>query len=318
MYDTRPPSSGSGFRWGAWIGGAAGLLLLFGILGFCAATTTTPVDRIGVNYGGGPIEDRNFQKIIPPGSGLTITGFMDPTYTYPVTQRSYIISASGGDVVGTVGGASIDKVRVEFEVATYFALNTDLLQKFHEKLGLKYHAWDDEGWNHLLTDTLQQQIKFAIQREAAKYEAAALWADEPTKVALQRSIGLSLKDEVHKVMGDDYFCGVGFTPGTCPDFTFVVNKVILPAEVERALEANRTSEIMVQTRTNEVQQAEQQALAIEKLNEALEASGGAYPLLKAVESGKVTFWVIDGNQDLTITAPSTGAAPTTTTTVPAG
>jgi hypothetical protein len=92
--------------------------------------------------------------------------------------------------------------------------------------------------------------------------------------------------------------------------------------VAKAFEDVRTSEIQIQTKENEVRQREAEARAIA----ALGLSGQEYDILKAIESGKITFWVLDGEGGITITGPDTGAgggsspapstptAPTTTTT----
>ncbi len=43
--------------------------------------------------------------------------------------------------------------------------------------------------------------------------------------------------------------------------------------------------------------------AILKLNEALEKAGDNYVLLRAIESGKVDFWVIPQDQGVTLQTP---------------
>lgn len=286
-----------------------GIVAVIGLGAFLFATDKTDRDVIGVNYGGGPFEGREFQRILEPGSPLTFVGWLDKTYKYPVTQRSFIISATEGDLLATLDAASKDRVKVEFEVATYFKLNTDKIQKFHEVLGLKYGAWTDQGWRDLLQESFQQQIEFALQREARRWDVIDLYASEEALITIQRNIGISLKSNVEDVLGDEYFCGVEWEPGTdCSDFTFVVKSVTPPPSIVAEYEKNRASQIAIQTKANEVEQRKLEAQAISELNEALEASGPSYVLLRAIEEGGIDFWVIPGETGLTL--PTVPNAPT--------
>ncbi len=82
----------------------------------------------------------------------------------------------------------------------------------------------------------------------------------------------------------------------------MIKSITIPSTVQDAFERNRQSEIDVATR-------EAEAEAIAALGDAL--SPGQYPLLKAIESGQITFWVLpDGG--ITVAAPDgSGAAPAT-------
>jgi hypothetical protein len=97
----------------------------------------------------------------------------------------------------------------------------------------------------------------------------------------------------------------------------VIKKVDIPTSVARAFEDVRTSEIQVQTKENEVRQREAEARAIDGLG----LSGQDYDILKAIESGKISFWVLPKGSGVTITGPESGAestGSTTTTTTPSG
>lgn len=293
----------------AWIVGTGlaflALVLLVLLLG---SVKKTPRDFIGISYGGGPIEGQRFQRIVQPGHGLFVNGFMDKLYLYPVTQRNYIISkrSEEGDVTGIdfITAPSMDRIPVEFEVAAYFKLNTDKLQKFHEQIGLKYRAWTDAGWLRMLNDSFRQQIEFALQRESRKYGVADLYAKADVLPLLQEEVGTALKQNVNSVLGDEYFCGPTFNPGRgCSEFTFIIKHIEIPVGVKAAFESNRTSEVVVQTKLNEVRQREAEADAIRKLNEALNQAGQNYVLLKAIESGKVDFWVIPSDSGFTLQTP---------------
>lgn len=241
-----------------------------------------------------------------------MNGILDKLYLYPVTQRNYIISKNPdeGDVarVDFIQATSQDRVNVDYQVAVYFKLNTSKLRKFHEVIGLKYHAWKDDGWLEMLHETFRPQIEFAIQRESRRYEVADLYANQQVLEKLQSEIGKTLKDNIAKVLGDDYFCGPSYDwrvpEAGCPDFTFILRRPDPSDEVVRAFEANRTSQILIQTKLNEIRQRQNEAKAIEAINKALERAGQNYVLLKAIESGKVDFWVIPSNTGLNLQTPA--------------
>ena len=108
-----------------------------------SAFARTPKDRIGISYGGGPIEGVHFQKIVEPGHGLFFNGFFDSLYLYPADQLNYILAPKptkdGKDTTpDAVVAPTSDRVNVSYQVAVYYRLNTDKLRDFHEEFGLRY------------------------------------------------------------------------------------------------------------------------------------------------------------------------------------
>jgi hypothetical protein len=311
---------------------------------FFSGLKKTPRDRVGISYGGGPFEGVHFQRIVQPGSNLFFNGLFDNLYLYPSDQVNYIVpqqpvqavqqaqaqngqQGQGGQLApDTVVAPTRDRVQVSYQVAVYFKLNTDELRDFHEQLGLRYQAYTTDGWNNLIRDTFRQQIENALQEETRNVDVADLVGNADLLVELQDNVQTKLTQRLEEALGQQFFCAPTFRPdGECGDPTFVIKRVDIPTSVTKAFEDVRTSDIQIQTKENEVRQREAEARAIQ----ALGLSGQEYDILKAIESGKITFWVLDGEGGITITGPDTGTgssrapssatpSPTTTTTAPSG
>ncbi len=278
------------------------------------AFAKTPKDKVGISYGGGPFEGSHFQKVVQPGSGLFFKGFFDSLYLYPADQRNYIITktAEQGSMVGpdSVVAPSNDRVQVEYQVAVYFKLNTDRLRAFHEQLGLKYRAYTSSGWDDLIQDTFRQQIENALQAETRRYPVGDIYSDPDLLATLQEKVRRALSTRLTRSLGARYFCGPTFRPGgRCTEPTFIIKRIDIPKNVATAFEDNRTSEVQIATKQNEVQQRTAEAEGIAALNQALAAAGENYVLLRAIESGKIDFWVIPDSSGVDLQGPTVPASP---------
>jgi hypothetical protein len=290
----------------------------------------TPRNMVGISYGGGPLEAAHFQRIVMPGSRLFFNGLSDSLYLYPADTQSYIVSKvpNQGAVKqpDSIISPSRDRVQIEYQVAVYFKLNIDRLQAFHEQLGLQYVAYRSSGWNQLIQDTFRQQIENALQVETRQYDVADIYGNAQDLTAIQADVEDKLSQRLVSALGQPFFCGPTYRPGLpCTAPTFIIKKVDIPDDVAKAFQDNRTSEIQVLTSQNQIQQRTAEAQAIEALNAGLAQAGMPYVLLRAIESGKITFWVLPSDTGLTLQTPggTTGApsvpssdSATTSTTAP--
>src|SRR5437773_2353560 len=133
------------------LGGAAavvGIVFLVVVGMFICGFKSVPVDKVALHYTGGPIQGQHFKEVVQPGTGTRFYGLLESLYELPSTQRNYIISKNPdeGDIHKSdfIAAPSLDKVEIDWEIATYFKLNTDppVVRKFFEQICLKYHCTD--------------------------------------------------------------------------------------------------------------------------------------------------------------------------------
>jgi len=282
----------------------------------------TPRNMVGISYGGGPLESAHYQRIVKPGSGLFFNGFFDPLYLYPADTQNYIVSKTVGQGAVTqpdsIISPSKDRVQIEYQIAVYFRLNIDRLRAFHESLGLQYSAYTPGGWKRLITDTFRQQIENALQEETRKYDVADLYGNADVLTTIQDAVQQKLRDRLVASLGQPFFCGPTYEPGhDCGAPTFNIKKIDIPPDVVKAFQDNRTSAIQILTSQNTVLQRQAEAQAIEALNAGLSQAGMPYVLLRAIESGNISFWVLPSDAGVTLQVPQGGGAPTPPTTAPA-
>jgi regulator of protease activity HflC (stomatin/prohibitin superfamily) len=265
-----PPRSGRvAVVAGATVVALVALLVLF--IMFAAGWRSVPPDKVLLHYTGGPTQGTHFKQIVEPGSSTHFYGLLEHYYFLPATQRNYIISknADEGDrhQADSIQSPSKDGVNFDFQLAVYFKLNTDpqVVKQFFEQICLKYNCWDlspDGGWDHMLNDTLRQQIENALQIESRRYSTDDL-ANNPDVIArIQTSIGTDLKDRFNQVLGGEFFCGPTFNrahPSNCPDFNFVMKKPEAPKDIRDHYAAVKAAQIGI---------AEAQADALKKKAEA--------------------------------------------------
>ena len=231
---------------------------------FVRGWKSVPVDKVALHYTGGPVQGEHFEEVVAPGTRTRFYGLLEHLYELPATQRNYIMSKhpDEGDTrrAEYVGAPSADKVVTEWESATYFKLNTqpDVLQRFFEQICLKYRCTDlspGGGWDHMLADTFRQQIVAAIQEQARQYSSEDIYASRDTLLRMQTDIGVTLKRRVNDALGGEFFCGPGFRPegADCPEFSFVIKELSLPANVRDQYNANRASILAVERAKAEAQ-----------------------------------------------------------------
>lgn len=312
MYDT-PPERDPGRRrkreGGFTTAGMVGLvavvlLVLVGIIGYTVyyfgSTADSATNERCIVYKGGTFEDKAFQGFTEPGSTKAKIGWGSKQYCYRNDQRSYIGSTREGadtapvQVVGGSSGESNSTVRLSVDYQMYFKLNVSdaKLQKFHENIGVKTKAYQEDGWREMLRDYLEPQIERSMEAEALNFPWDKLYGDEEVRQQYQAAVVKRLKTAVREVVGDDYFCGPSYTGrGECGNFTFTIGKPdLLNGDLIKAIESEETAKRQTQAQTEKNATAARKREQDEALVKLYGPQGAL--IAKAIESGKVTAFYI--------------------------
>lgn len=262
----------------------------------------TNADVVAISYGAGPFEGHKFQRIVGPASGLTFNGWFDDWYEYPTTLRNYIASKdpNEGDRAQAdfIPCGDKDKVEEQVQLLASFKLNTTnrVLRKFHETIGLKYHAWNggeyqgQNGWDAMLNDNVRNPLENAVNKACRKFTTDQIRSGEGVLDQIAQAITSSLKDDVNATLGADFFCGPGFQRGrpACPNFQVIVKSIVpTDASIVASYAAQKSSANGIVTAQNNAKAKKEQAQGDKEASDAVAlALTPQYLELKRIEAMK--------------------------------
>ena len=271
---------------------------------------------VGISYGGGPFESAHFQRIVKPGSSLFFNGWFDPLYLYPADTQNYIVSKTVGQGAVTqpdsIISPSKDRVQIEYQIAVYFRLNIDRLRAFHESFGLQYAGVHlrAAGRSSSPTRSVSSSRTHCRRRPGSTTSPTSTAAPTSSPRSRTRS-QQKLSDRLVASLGQPFFCGPTYEPGQdCSVADVQHQEDRHPARRRRRRSrttARRRSQVL--TSQNTIAQRQAEAQAIEALNAGLSQAGMPYVLLRAIESGNISFWVLPSDSGVTLQVPPGGGAP---------
>jgi hypothetical protein len=166
------------------------IVLIVTLVGVIGGFDKTSGGDVGVVRNGGWFDNNRIRQVIPPGSGLTWTGFFSTTHKYPAQQRFYTITSDArkGDETGVdvVTVPSADGVNMGIEGTLYFTLNQDhrTLRDFDDKYGTRkfrsaggemYNVYDgDKGWSAFLDQIVRPVIDNDLRSQINSFRCAEL------------------------------------------------------------------------------------------------------------------------------------------------
>lgn len=172
---------------------------------------STPPDQTYLHYSGGSLSSQKFKDCIPPSKRET-DGPGDKHYGYPTRQVSYDASTDAGAERGRFSVVTKDGVEMLIPVSVTMNLITSCeegadspIVRFHETLGLKYHAyWDkgqasDEspgGWVNMLNFVVGKPLDATLDRIALKYD----WREMRTSPEVKNEIDQTINNEIAELV----------------------------------------------------------------------------------------------------------------------
>lgn len=281
-------------------------LIIFGGIAACTGFDRPDAGQIVVVRNGGPFDDRGVREVLAPGAGTSWVGLLSKSHTYPsdAVQRYYTITADkeaagdrpGVDVVRTQTG---DGFLVGLEGTFFFttAFNgTDkgvaAVKAFDNQFGVRTfpqpgksdekHPWEgDGGWaaflNSIVRPIIDNELRIALlgYRCEELISSCALVASQGgVKVKdtgaennvnlqqIQEDVEQGVTEELNRALGREYFKNVSFR----------LVRVQLEPRIQEAINDALAAFAQVTQAKAQVEQAEQQRLAAEKLATIYERS----------------------------------------------
>ncbi len=207
---------------------------------------SSAINEIGLIYGGGTFEEKEYKGVFQPGRTNELIGLGDDVYLYRIDQRSWI--GRDGKGVQTdrppVEFVTRDGVRMRAPFEMYFTLNQEegVLRSFHENIGVKTDAWTAKGWVSMLQTYVDPPLERAADAAGLSHDMRPLYATDEARRKFQGQVTATFKRNLTEIIGGNYFCGPSYQkPGDpCGEVTFTVGKPEpVNAEIVQAIEAEQ-------------------------------------------------------------------------------
>lgn len=271
----------------------------------CSGMNTRP-DEMGLVYNAGPISSTEFDICVPP-SHREWDGPGDEHYAYPFGQRTFDFSGSEGADSDAITVVSADNVTMSVKGVATFALNTkcDVLRQFHERIGLKFSAWMEDGrttdgWSQMLNVYLKQPLDKAMDAVSKEYDYKSLYSDPAVKEEWEAKVGKLVTQFVADQAGGSFFCQPSYAgQGECGDLALTIQAPTPPDNIKEALTAEQqaVAENNAQKQRNETARTRYDSFA--DCKKILSETNCV--LLHGIDSGKVTVIPVPAGAGINVT-----------------
>lgn len=283
-----------------------GLLFMTG-----CSTVNTPPDMVALHYSGGSFSSQKFDSCVPTSTRQNTNSPGDHYYYYPNNQRNYDATGGKNSDAAPITVVSKDNADMSIPIIVTFDLDTNCktLQKFHETLGNRDHAyWENdhsseipEGWRLMLNKVVGKALDTTLDREAKQFDWRVLRQSTDARLQLQQAVKRELPGLARVAQGGNDFLKNWDVTVLSPDPTDPALKASVAAEQANIAAANAArAKADADVATAKAQKALAEAEAAKKRAEIAGYGGFEnYNKNQAVEKGLNPYqptYIVNGTQ----------------------
>lgn len=271
-------------------------------LGLAGCSVSTQPDEAALEYDAGPVSSTSFDSCVEPGN-RQYYGPADKTFTYPAGQRTFEFSGGDSAQMGTATVVSSDDLELTVTGLVTYSLNTgcEPLQEFHERVGLKYEAYEPDGWTEVLRDYIGQPLNRALDDATKGYEWRDLYTSGEVKGEWEEEVGALTADYIDEQGGGKFFCNPTYTAAEdeeCGIPQLTIQQPVPPEDVRAALTAAQEAAEQTTAQEEENKRVAAEQEAIEMLVDALGPEGAV--LWEAMRRGDVDVLPLPSGSGLNV------------------
>lgn len=263
-------------------------------LSACSTASLEP-DEFGLHYEDGAFSSKKFENCIEP-SDRVYDGPGDKHYLYYYGQRTFSFTGASGSEQSPLPVTTKDGQEVLIPGFVTFTLNTDceVLQEFHERIGIKYAAYKDGGgWGTFLSDYLAVPLSAVMNEASLKVNWRELYASDEARNAFTEYVKDNLPTEIRTTLGGDYIEVNAVS----------IAKPVVSEKLTEALAAVEEAKLAdsAQKQKNEVARTKYQSLSDCRTSGLSEQ---ACLTIYLAETGSIPFYPVPQGSALNVTPPS--------------
>lgn len=176
----------------------------------CTSVDTSSTQK-ALQFGGGLKEDREFKNCYKPSSA-EFNGYGDSHYVYQVDLRSFDATGREGAETAPIEVISKEGERVTVPITIAFYLNPDCksLLDFHNTIGDKYVAYNEngkpgKGWRNLLNFAVGGPLNVTLDRISSSRGWEELYTDETLRAKLEAEVAAQIPSLIAQKTGGKQF-----------------------------------------------------------------------------------------------------------------